>query len=296
MMDAGTLPEVRLIPVNRIAVANPRARNRKAFREIVDNIAAVGLKRPITVAERQGPEGTSWELVCGQGRLQAFQMLGQEQIPAIVIHAGSDDCMVMSLVENLARRQHRTIDLLQEIQAMKQRGQPEADITRKTGLTPEYVRAVIRLLENGELRLLKAVDAGQIPVSVAVEIAGAADVEIQRVLQDAYEGGLLRGRKLLSVKRLIEQRATRGKGTRAARRRRSHALSAQGLLRAYKEDTERKQLVVRKAEAARERLMFVVAAVKKLLGDENFVTLLRAEGLDTLPSNLAARFGSTLET
>ena len=30
-------------------------------------------------------------------------------------------------------------------------------------------------------------------------------------------------------------------------------------------------------------------AVRKLLADENFVTLLRAEGLDTLPRNLAAR-------
>ena len=30
-------------------------------------------------------------------------------------------------------------------------------------------------------------------------------------------------------------------------------------------------------------------AVRKLLVDENFVTLLRAEGLDTLPQNLAER-------
>ena len=43
--------------------------------------------------------GTS--LVCGQGRLEAFQSLGQREIPALVVEADSDDCLVMSLVENV---------------------------------------------------------------------------------------------------------------------------------------------------------------------------------------------------
>jgi ParB family chromosome partitioning protein len=35
--------------MDRITVVNPRVRNRKAFEEIVQNIAELGLKRPITV-------------------------------------------------------------------------------------------------------------------------------------------------------------------------------------------------------------------------------------------------------
>jgi ParB family chromosome partitioning protein len=52
---------------------------------------------------------------------------------------------------------------------------------------------------------------------------------------------------------------------------------------------DRKRLLIRKAEATRNRLIFVTEAVRKLLGDESFVTLMRAEGLDTLPRNLATR-------
>ena len=88
------------MPVDKIAVVNPRVRNQKVFREIVSNIAAIGLKRPITVARRVELGEPRYELVCGQGRLEAFQALGQTVIPAIVIDAGNEDCMIMSLVEN----------------------------------------------------------------------------------------------------------------------------------------------------------------------------------------------------
>jgi ParB family transcriptional regulator, chromosome partitioning protein len=37
------------------------------------------------------------------------------------------------------------------------------------------------------------------------------------------------------------------------------------------------------------RLVFVTEAMRKLLADDNFVTLLRAEALETLPKNLAMR-------
>jgi ParB family transcriptional regulator, chromosome partitioning protein len=83
----------------------------RVFKEIVDNIAQLGLKRPITVAKRNQPGETRYDLVCGQGRLEALRALKQSTIPAVVIAANCEDCMVMSLVENLARRQHRGIDL-----------------------------------------------------------------------------------------------------------------------------------------------------------------------------------------
>jgi ParB family chromosome partitioning protein len=47
--------------------------------------------------------------------------------------------------------------------------------------------------------------------------------------------------------------------------------------------------MVKKAEFAQQRLLFVTGALRQLLVDENFTTLLRAEGLDTLPKYLAER-------
>jgi ParB family chromosome partitioning protein len=206
--------KLETIPIERIDVINPRARNKKIFREIISNIADIGLKRPITVARREDADGPRYALVCGQGRLEAYQALGQKEIPANIIEANMEDCMVMSLVENLARRQHRSIDLLHDIEGLKSRGYNDTAIARKTGLTIEYIKAVLRLLQNGEHRLLRAVEANQIPVSIAVEIAAASDTETQSILQQAYEKKLLRGQKLIAARRLIEQRLRRGKGLR----------------------------------------------------------------------------------
>lgn len=287
-MSENSNSTVELVLIDHITVVNPRVRNKKAFKEIVENISEIGLKKPITVARRDTPEGPRYDLVCGQGRLEAFRNLGQREIPALVVDADSEDCLIMSLVENLARRQHRAIDLLHDLEGLKGRGYTPDEIANKTGLTPEYVRAVIRLFEKGEHRLLRAVESGHIPVSVAIDIADTDDAGVQEALQQAYESKQLRGRKLTAAKRLIEQRRRRGKGLRSdGQRREAGAVSSTALLRTYKEDVDKKRLLIRKAERSRDRLVFVTQALRSLLDDENFVTLLRAEGLDTLPRNLA---------
>lgn len=123
MIDA---PEIRMIPVNGITVLNPRARNKRVFQELVTSIERLGLKKPITVSQRPGR--ARYDLVCGQGRLEAFIALGQEQIPAVVIEASEDDCYVMSLVENLARRQHTPLELVRAIGALRERGYSITDV------------------------------------------------------------------------------------------------------------------------------------------------------------------------
>ncbi len=78
-------PSVQMIPTDQINVINPRSRNKVVFQSIVSNISALGLKKPITVAPRSQPsDGKKYDLVCGQGRLEAYIALGQPEIPAIV--------------------------------------------------------------------------------------------------------------------------------------------------------------------------------------------------------------------
>lgn len=292
-MTALALPSIEQIPVDLITVANPRVRNKKVFREIVTSISQLGLKKPVTVIRRDG--GTRYELVCGQGRLEAFQTLGQTTIPAIVVEADPEKSMIMSLVENLARRQHRAIDLLHDIEGLKRRGYSESEIVAKTGLTMEYTRGVIRLLEKGETRLLRSVESGQIPVSVAVDIAEADDTDVQRVLQQAYEKNQLRGRKLMQAKKLVERRRKQGKRLKVNPPRRSQSLSSEALLRAYKDDASKKRLLVRKAEVTHDRLIFITEAIRKLFADADFISLLRAEKLDTLPQTVADRLSHRQE-
>lgn len=105
-------PVVQMIPVDQINILNPRSRNKVTFQSIISNISGLGLKKPITVARRAEPEdGKAYDLVCGQGRLEAFIALEQTEIPAIVIDAAKEECFLMSLVENIARRNHSPLEL-----------------------------------------------------------------------------------------------------------------------------------------------------------------------------------------
>jgi ParB family chromosome partitioning protein len=70
-------------------------------------------------------------------------------------------------------------------------------------------------------------------------------------------------------------------------RRRDRPGSAQALIKAYEDEVRRQKLMIKKAELNEQRLLFIVSALKTLLQDENFRTLLRAEQLDSLPKFLA---------
>lgn len=283
--------EIQMIPINEINVLNPRSRNKAVFQGIVSNISNVGLKRPITVTRRsQGDGGKPYDLVCGQGRLEAYVALGQTTIPAVVIETSREECFLMSLVENIARRQASSAELLREISTLRQRGYNLAEISKKIDLAKSSVTGIAHLLEHGEERLLAAVERGRIPLSVAVQISNSDEEGIQQALCEAYEDKSLRGSKLLTVRRVIEERTSQGKRFHQGVSKRVDRLkSSDALVRAYKQEADRQQLLMKKARLTETRLLFVISALKKLLEDENFVTLLRAEGLDTLPANLVDR-------
>lgn len=283
---------IEMIPVDAIHVLNPRARNRRQHRDIVENISTIGLKRPITVSRRKTENGVRYDLVCGEGRLEAFRMLGETEIPAVVMDVEEAECLVMSLVENIARRPHRPIDLMTEIGNLANRGYNDAEIAEKIGCSRSWVNHVVTLLERGEERLVAAVEAGLIPVAMATEIAHAESEEAQTILMEAYESGKIRGKKLASVRRLLDLRLRKRKGVSdkgLGRRSHSKRLTAADLLRVYQREADKQRLLARKADFAQARLLFIVEAMKDLLADDGFTTLLRAEGLATMPQALAAR-------
>ncbi len=279
---------IQQIPINRIRVLNPRKRNAQKFRDMVDSISLVGLKRPITVtATNSTNDSYLYDLVCGQGRLEAFELLEQTKIPAIIIDASTEDCFLMSLIENLARRHHNSLELMRDIGTLSDRGYSLKEIATKTGLTREYVKNILHLIRHGEERLLAAVERNHIPVNVAVEIAMANDDQIQQALTDAYERNELRGKKLQKARRIIEQRRRRGKAMAKPRHTASgRKITAHAMVRAYKQETERQRAMILKSDATERRLLFIISTLKELFNDENFITLLRAEGLETVPRQI----------
>jgi ParB family chromosome partitioning protein len=280
-----------MVPVDAITVINPRIRNRRIFQELVTSIAHLGLKKPITVSQRPGKQ--RYDLVCGQGRLEAFMALGQPEIPAIIIEASEDDCFVMSLVENLARRQQTPLELVRSIGALRERGYSYQEIAGKVDFSPEYVYAICYLLENGEEKLINAVERGVIPHTVAMEIAKAKEGEVQQALAKAYEEKAIPGNQVLAIRQIIEQRNSSGKGLhhRNGPHRSKGRVTSEALIRAYQRETDRQRQLVKRASLTQSRLMFVTNALKRLLADDHFVTLMRAEGVGSVPTALAERIG-----
>lgn len=287
--------EIVMVPIEAITVVNPRSRNAQQHQEIVENIDTIGLKRPITVRLRSnGAGGTRYDLVCGEGRLEAFRRLGQTEVPVLVTQASEEDCLVMGLVENLARRQHRPIDVMADIGALHERGYTDAQIAAKIGVTASWVNMVVNLIKKGEERLLVAVEKGLIPISLAVDIARSSDTETQDVLAEAYAQGKLKGKKLGQIRRLLELRKTQRKATGDSGLGRSNPtrrLTPDELLRLYQREAEKQQLIVKRSDFTRSKLLFVVEALRNLLADEGFQTLLRAEELNKLPGWLEEKIG-----
>lgn len=291
-MPEPRLNELRSLPVDSIRVLNPRDRNQRVFESIVESIQKVGLKKPIVVTPRSDADGTTYYLlVCGEGRLNAFRQLGIENIPALLVEADDDEAYIKSLVENVARRQYRPLEILSGIRQLSEKGYSPAEISRKTGLTATYVTGILRLLSSGEERLLVAVERGAVPLNTALDIvnAGNDDVALQAAMQDAYETGALRGSRLKMARRLIERRRTLGASIAGRAKRKNVDVSSSSLVRVYEREVERKKLVLKKAEITQQRLLFVVSALRRMLGNEHFVNLLRAEGLDVMPRYLAER-------
>ena len=198
-----TPDSVTLVPIDRIEVLNSRDRNMKVFEEIVENIRAIGLKKPITVTERDGADGTpAFLLVCGEGRLNAFRLLGETHIPALVVTVSDEDAFIMSLAENIARRGHRPLEILADIELLLARDYTIDDIIQRTGLSPKYVRDIVFLLEKGEERLIEAVQNNTIPLTAALEIARAkdGDEDLGDMLEEAYKTGQLKGHQITEAK------------------------------------------------------------------------------------------------
>ena len=200
----------------------------------------------------------------------------------------------MSLAENIARRQCRPLEILAGIKQLRDKGYNPKEIATKTGLTQVYVTGILTLLQQGEERLLVAVEKGRVPLNAALTIVGAGDDDkaVQAALQEAYECGKLRGRQLMEVRKIIERRQTLGRSMARATRRKPVDVSTSSLVRTYQREVERQKIIVKKAEFAQQRLLFVVSALRQFFADENFINLLRAEGLDTLPEYLADRVWS----
>lgn len=276
---------VQLIPIERIRILNPRHRDRAKFQAIVESINALGVKKPIQINARADEDG-AYDLICGQGRIEACRILGFTEIPAIIVSVSKEDRLLRSLVENLARRFPDTSDLINEIERLKNVGYSNVQIGKKLDICDSHIGELITLKQNGEENLLNAAIRGKIPVGVAVDIAKTKSVEDQRELLKAYQAKKLNQASIRIVRRLLDHRRFIGKAVRGKSASKQKT-SADSMVSAYKREAQRQKMIVRKARVCDAKLTLLTQAFTKLMADENFLNLLRAEGLSTMPQFLS---------
>ncbi|OUL72717.1 plasmid partitioning protein RepB C-terminal domain-containing protein [Paraburkholderia hospita] len=300
-MNGQAQQPIEFIPIEHIRVINPRTRGKKQHQAIVENIASVGLKKPITVSKLPDAIGEyRYDLVCGQGRLEAVRLLGYETIPARVVIKDEADCLLMSLIENVARRNHSTRELLRDIKALRQSGYTDEEVAVKVGLSVTYLQDVMFLLDRGEERLLTAVDNGTIPIAIAIHISRAEEQKVQSALMDAYSHGTLKGKQLAIVRKLLERRKITGEkkfkpsGIKVGSKGRQ--LSPEHLRRVYVRESNRQKLLVKRTEVVQARLSFIVHSLKEMMRDREFEELLLEQGLTTIPQVLEQRIKQEVST
>jgi ParB family transcriptional regulator, chromosome partitioning protein len=194
-----------------------------------------------------------------------------------------------SLVENIARRKMSALDQMKTIQWMKEQGHSAADIAAKTGLCEGYIKLILGLLRNGEERLLDAVLQRRIPIAIAIKISGMSDEDAQRIMMEAYEKKEMNQKTLTAFRRVVEQRKFFGRTGSLRSKNGANKPSVESMVLAYKRESQRQRLLVKKAKICEVRLLAMSAAFNLLMADEDFVNLLRAEGLATMPKFLSER-------
>lgn len=274
------------IPIEEINILNPRVRNQVIAEEIRQNIRNVGLKRPITVTPKQSSKnGKKYDLVCGQGRLEAYIAAGETEIPAVVRDVSEEDAHIMSLVENIARRNCNALELLQSIKYLKSLGYEDDAIAAKTNLGRDYIRGIIRLLEQGEEYLVNAVEKGRIPLYQALKIASEDDVAVQRALAEAHASGVLSGKKLVAVQKIISRRKHYGKGL-SSLNRDSAKISTEALIAIYEKEAKEKKRLLAKSNLINDVLDGTSIILRQLLKDVHFANQLKAVGMNEIPQHI----------
>ena len=273
--------EYQMIPVNEINVVNSRGREKKQFQENVRSISEVGLYKPILLNRRNLKATGLYDLICGEGRLLAHIELGKTHIAADVWDIDERQAHLMTLGENIARTPPLTIEFARALKEMHDYGMGWKELSAITGKTEEYIRNYVRLIEQGEERLVKGVEDGVFSLNFAMSVAQSTDRSIQHLLMDAFDSGVVNTTNLPRVRKIIEDRLEKGKAL--GSRRSNTPYTVDKLKRDIRKITREKEAFVYEAGQRENRLMLILVALQRLRKDDSLLAMLKTAGLAEPP-------------
>jgi ParB family chromosome partitioning protein len=273
-----------MVPIDKIKIINSRLRGEEQFQMNVQSIDAVGLLKPILVNDKFLSTSGLYELVCGEGRLIAHERLGTDEIMAEVIACTRKDAYLLSLIENLARSRPRTMEFARALKRMHDEDWSYKEIAKVACRTEEYIRQYIALANNGEERLIRGVEQGLFPISFAVQVAQTDHSNIQNVLMDAFDQGIVNCQNFARARAIINARFD--KRNRKGKSKNPDSYTVKTLVSDITNTTKVKDSYVQQAKKKENRLLLLLDCIETLFKDKAMVDLLRQEALIDRPDLL----------
>lgn len=267
------------IPVEKIKVINPRNRDKEQFEMNVESIDHMGLMKPIRVNDRFLDRTGVYELICGEGRLMAHQKLKRATVTAEVVTCTRKEAYLQSLVENIARTKPNSMEFARELKRLHDEGWDYARIARVACKTEGYIRDFIRLVEQGEERLIMGVEQGIFPIKFATKVAAAENGQIQNVLMDAFDEGIVTTNNFAQARRIMMARARSTK----ERKKPDEEYTVGQLKEDIAEATKTKVSYVREAKNKESRFVTLLDGINVLWRDPTFVAIVQEEKLMDRP-------------
>ncbi|TWU38668.1 putative chromosome-partitioning protein ParB [Novipirellula aureliae] len=266
------------VPIDKVKVINSRNRDQEQFDMNVESIEGVGLMKPIRVNDKFLEPNGKYELICGEGRLLAHKQLGKTHVLAEVVTCTRKDALLQSLIENIARTKPGSMDFARELKRLHDEGWDFKRIAKVACKTEDYIRNYIRLVEQGEERLIHGVETGVFPIKFAIQVSATEDSQMQNILMDAFDHGIVTTNNFGQARRIISARA---KHTKRATVDKTYTVNQ--LVSDIAETTKVKTSYVREAKSKENRFMTLLSGINTLFKDEAFVAIVRAAKLDKQP-------------
>ncbi|MFC5469412.1 ParB/RepB/Spo0J family partition protein [Cohnella suwonensis] len=185
-----------------------------AIKELAESIREHGVIQPIVV--RQALKG--YEIIAGERRFRASQLLGNATIPAVVRTYNDQQVMEIALIENVQREDLNSIEVAIAYQAiMNQFSMTQEELSLKVGKSRSHIANFLRLLALPD-EIKDYVSRGTLSMGHARALAGVKDDAAKRQLAKQAVSGEWSVRELEEVLQKPETKPNAKSKTKAKKR------------------------------------------------------------------------------
>jgi ParB family chromosome partitioning protein len=199
---------VQRVPLGRIRPCSFQPRKDftpETLRELADSIREQGIVQPLIVRDR----GDHFELIAGERRWRAAQLINLSEVPIIVREADDRAVLELALIENLQRENLNAIEEAQGYSELMSRFQlTQEEVATKVGKSRAVVANALRLLKLPTV-LQGYIRDGRLSVGHAKVVLGLATEKLQ---QQAVERVIKEGLNVRQTEGLVAKMEERAAG------------------------------------------------------------------------------------